>query len=151
MTKNTTCRCSECSKKFIPDPRVGERQVTCGDAQCQIQRHKKKCREWHQQNPLAGACHYIDVIVLYRKKYPDYQRSWYWLRRLREIREEIERLYQDLKQLLKARGDDGPSLTEPVFQVPKNIGKKIQSAREHAQQMFARLTSWMPVLEALET
>lgn len=43
--------CRICRKWFCPDPRVGERQKTCGDEVCQKQWHAKKCREWNKRNP----------------------------------------------------------------------------------------------------
>jgi hypothetical protein len=37
-------RCTECSREYVPDRRVGERQVTCGAPECQRERHRKQCR-----------------------------------------------------------------------------------------------------------
>jgi hypothetical protein len=87
MIPTSPCRCSECSAEFIPDPRVGERQVTCGAAECQQARHAKQCREWHASNKETTASHYEDVVVPFRQRQPDYQRRWRWGQRLREIRE----------------------------------------------------------------
>ena len=42
--------CRVCGKWFSPDPRLGERQKTCGAAQCQRQRHAVKCAEWNRKN-----------------------------------------------------------------------------------------------------
>jgi hypothetical protein len=42
--------CRICGKWYWPDPRLGERQRTCGDKECQRQWHGKKCREWNRQN-----------------------------------------------------------------------------------------------------
>jgi hypothetical protein len=55
--KNPTThrRCVECSGEFVPDPRVKERQVTCGSAQCQRSRHVRQCRAWHAGNAEAPA------------------------------------------------------------------------------------------------
>src|SRR5690606_5866543 len=87
MKTTNPCRGSECSAEFIPDPRVGDRQVTCGAPGCQRARHAKRCREWHAANKEAAASHYEDVVVRFREQQPDYQRRWRWGRRLREIRE----------------------------------------------------------------
>ena len=87
MHSTTSCRCTECSAEFVPDPRVGRRQVTCGAAQCQQARHAKQCRAWHANNKEATAEHYQDVVVPFRREQPDYQRRWRWGQRLREIRE----------------------------------------------------------------
>lgn len=88
--KNTTKRrrCVKCSGEFVPDPRVGDRQVTCGAADCQRGRHADQCRHWRSGNAEATASHYQDVVVPFRRGQPDYQGRWRWWRRLREIREQ---------------------------------------------------------------
>jgi len=87
MKPNKTRRCVKCSGEFIPDPRVGDRQVTCGAAECQRARHADRCREWHASNAEAAASHYQDVVVPFRQQQPDYQQRWRWSQRLGEIRE----------------------------------------------------------------
>lgn len=42
--------CRICRKWFMPDPRVGERQKTCGAAECMRNWHTKKCAEWNKKN-----------------------------------------------------------------------------------------------------
>ena len=42
--------CRICRKWFSPDPRLRERQKTCGNEECQRQWHAKKCREWNNKN-----------------------------------------------------------------------------------------------------
>lgn len=42
--------CRICGKWFIPNPRLGDRQKTCGDPECQRQWHAKKCFEWNRKN-----------------------------------------------------------------------------------------------------
>jgi hypothetical protein len=43
--------CRVCKKWFRPDRRVGDRQGTCGAADCQRERHRRACAEWHRWNP----------------------------------------------------------------------------------------------------
>ena len=43
--------CRICRKWFKADPRVGERQKTCGSQACQDKWHAKKCAEWNGKNP----------------------------------------------------------------------------------------------------
>ena len=53
MAKKSRSRkrpCRVCGKWFCPDPRLGERQKTCGAAECQRQRHAAKCAEWNRKN-----------------------------------------------------------------------------------------------------
>lgn len=42
--------CRICKRWFTPNPRLGERQMTCGAAECQKQWHKRKCAEWNRSN-----------------------------------------------------------------------------------------------------
>ncbi len=42
--------CRICRKWFRPNPRVGERQMTCGDKVCQQKWHTKQCARWNRNN-----------------------------------------------------------------------------------------------------
>ncbi len=42
--------CRICRKWFSPTPRVGERQMTCGDKVCQQKWHTKQCARWNRKN-----------------------------------------------------------------------------------------------------
>lgn len=85
-------RCTECSVEFVADPRVGDRQVTCGAKGCQRARHAKQCRNWFESNRDSQKEHYQDVVVPFRRRQPDYQSRWRWGRKLREIREQMGQL-----------------------------------------------------------
>ena len=54
--------CRICRKWFCPDPRVGERQKTCGAKGCQDKWHSKKSAEWNKKNPA-----YFREIYLSKK------------------------------------------------------------------------------------
>lgn len=43
--------CRICGKWFSPNPRVGERQKTCGEQDCKDKWHAKRCAEWNGKNP----------------------------------------------------------------------------------------------------
>lgn len=43
--------CSICHRWFRPDPRVGSRQRTCGQGDCQTAQRKKKQAAWRGRNP----------------------------------------------------------------------------------------------------
>jgi len=49
MAKSRPCRI--CRKWFRPDPRVGSRQRTCSNPECQRERHRRDCADWHSRNP----------------------------------------------------------------------------------------------------
>lgn len=42
--------CRSCRRWFLPNPRLKDRQMTCGDSECQKQWHRKKCAEWNRRN-----------------------------------------------------------------------------------------------------
>lgn len=44
--------CSICHKRFVPYPRVGDRQRTCGAAACKRALHARTCKRWHRDNAL---------------------------------------------------------------------------------------------------
>ena len=46
-------RCPCCNGLFLPDPRVGDRQRTCGEAACKADWHRRGCQRWREQNPGA--------------------------------------------------------------------------------------------------
>ena len=46
-------RCPCCGELFLPDPRVGDRQRTCGEAACKAKWHRDGCQRWREQNPGA--------------------------------------------------------------------------------------------------
>jgi len=54
--------CRICRKWFSPDPRVGDRQKTCGAKDCQAKWHTKKCQEWNKKNKA-----YFNEIYLNKK------------------------------------------------------------------------------------
>ena len=42
--------CCICHRWFLPDAKVKDRQVTCGDPECQKQQHRKQCVKWNRKN-----------------------------------------------------------------------------------------------------
>ena len=63
--------CRICGKWFEPDPRVGDRQRTCGRPECQ--------RKWHRKTDAA-----------WRRRNPDYDREGRFRERLLGVSEEQE-------------------------------------------------------------
>lgn len=43
--------CRVCRRWFRPDPRVGERQKTCGRSECQREWKRQKDAQWRKNNP----------------------------------------------------------------------------------------------------
>ena len=54
--------CRICGRWFVPNPRLGERQKTCGTAECQRRWHARKCAEWNRKNRV-----YFTEIYLTRR------------------------------------------------------------------------------------
>lgn len=57
--------CRICGRWFSPNPRLGERQKTCGADACQQRWHAKKCAVWNRQNRS-----YFKEIYLRRRLEP---------------------------------------------------------------------------------
>ena len=126
-------RCTECTHLFDPDPRVGDRQVTCGAAVCQRQRHAYRCKRWHERNAESAASHYADVVQPYRQRHPGYQRRWRIVVSIREIRE----------QMLAAVGAAGARVRRLVLR-----GRVAMSAAV-AESAQVRATTGEPLAQAL--
>ena len=129
MKPNNPCRCVKCSGEFVPDPRVGVRQVTCGRPECQQARHADQCRQWHASNTETRRSHYQDVVVPFRRAQPDYQSRWRWWRRLREIREQSQQFGGALLaglQALVSRTDQLLRRAEGIVQTGVLAGKTLE-------------------------
>ena len=42
--------CCICRRWFLPDAKVKDRQVTCGDKECQREHHRRQCAKWNKKN-----------------------------------------------------------------------------------------------------
>ena len=51
--------CRICQKWFMPHPRVGDRQKTCGDHECMRKWHARKCAEWNRKNRNCAQENYL--------------------------------------------------------------------------------------------
>lgn len=49
MRRKRPCRI--CRKWFLPNARAGDRQEVCSRRECQRERHRRACADWHQRNP----------------------------------------------------------------------------------------------------
>jgi hypothetical protein len=52
-------RCVVCRRSFVPDPKVRQRAVTCGDPNCQKERHKRQCTRWNRKNGAYFHANYL--------------------------------------------------------------------------------------------
>ena len=51
--------CRICKKWFLPNPRLGNRQKTCGTPECQRQWRIRKCAEWNLKNRHIARENYL--------------------------------------------------------------------------------------------
>jgi hypothetical protein len=42
--------CRICRRWFLPNARVKDRQMTCGDPTCKREWHRRKCQQWNRAN-----------------------------------------------------------------------------------------------------
>ncbi len=52
--------CRICRKWFIPNPRVGDRQKTCGSDECKRKWSNKKCAQWNRKNRVTFQTNYLE-------------------------------------------------------------------------------------------
>ena len=53
MSRASKCKkrpCRICRRWFLPNARLKDRQMTCGDPECKREWHRKKCQEWNRAN-----------------------------------------------------------------------------------------------------
>lgn len=137
-----TRRCWKCKRRFIPNPRLGDRQVTCGRPDCQRQRHADRCRQWHERNREVSIEHYAEVVKPFRHRQPSYQRRWRLARKLREIRETIAELLEVLGAQLGAVVARGRALSDVVTTEQQSgvfAGQSLQEALVAATAITAAL------------
>jgi len=65
MSKTPTRKrpCRICRRWFLPNPRLKQRQMTCGRAECQRQLHNKKCAEWNRKNSDYFKTNYLQKKI----------------------------------------------------------------------------------------
>ncbi len=65
MSKTPTRKrpCRICRRWFLPNPRLKERQMTCGQAECQREWHKKKCAQWNNKNSDYFKSNYLQKKI----------------------------------------------------------------------------------------
>lgn len=66
--------CFICRKRFEPQPRLGDRQRTCGRAECQQERRRINSRRWRAQHPEGDDADYRRIRRRDRRAY----RRQYW-------------------------------------------------------------------------
>jgi len=55
--------CRICKRWFLPNPRLKERQKTCGRQRCQKAWHRKKCAQWNRKNADYFKANYLQKKI----------------------------------------------------------------------------------------
>ncbi len=74
MSDRCVRHCCVCIKPFEPDPRLGDRQRTCGGDDCQKRRRRINSQIWRGQHPEADDAVYRRIRRRDRRAY----RRQYW-------------------------------------------------------------------------
>ncbi len=78
--------CRYCRKVFTPDPRVGDRQVSCKSTECRKKRKQMAQKRWCQANPDYFHDRSLET-KLWRERNPGYQKKR--RRKMREIQDKM--------------------------------------------------------------
>jgi len=70
-TRSRKRPCRVCGKWFMPNPRLGDRQKTCGADTCKQQWHAAKCAAWNKENRA-----YFKEIYLRKRLEPVTQQAY---------------------------------------------------------------------------
>ena len=68
-------KCRFCRRIFIPDPRVGGRQIACKSKHCRKRSKRVSQKSWCRANPDYFHGRYVE-LRLWREKNPGYQKRW---------------------------------------------------------------------------
>ena len=92
-------KCPYCRTFFVPDPRVGQRQKTCGNPSCKKALNAKNNARWRKENP--DCCrndyprvkqwldHHPGYLKQYRQCHPQYVHKNRQAQRLRDRRKKL--------------------------------------------------------------
>jgi hypothetical protein len=80
-------KCKFCRRVFTPDPRVGDRQISCQNTVCKRKRKKTAQKKWTKNNPDYFHGRYTELRY-WRENNPAYQKEW--RNKKNEIQDKIE-------------------------------------------------------------
>ena len=55
--------CRICRRWFLPNPRLKDRQMTCGQVTCRREWHRRKCTEWNSKNSDYFKANYLQKKI----------------------------------------------------------------------------------------
>lgn len=137
-------RCPYCKKLFIPDPRVGKRQKTCGYGPCQKAHKMKNNVRWRRRNPDYFRDDYPRVkqwldqhpgyLKQYRKSHPEYVKKNHESQKVRDRRKS---LCLDIQAEIKSQL---PEITNKLWDLPHlDIQAEISVQPPEMTLLFSKL------------
>ena len=116
-------KCRYCRTSFIPNPRVKQRQKTCGKSACKKALKAENNFRWRQENPTCYRQDYPRVktwldqhpgyLTRFRQSHPQYVQKNRQAQRLRDRR---KKLHLDIQAQIK---DQLPEITEQLWNLPR--------------------------------
>jgi len=115
-------KCPYCRTSFILNPKVGQRQKTCGNPSCKKALKAQNNARWRQENPDCCRHDYPRVkqwieqhpgyLQRYRQSHPQYVQK---NRESQMLRDRRKRLHLDIQAQIK---DQLPEITEQLWNQP---------------------------------
>jgi hypothetical protein len=116
-------RCRYCGRLFIPDPRVGDHQVTCDDPHCKKTHKATNNARWRRRNPDYFRNDYPRVkqwldqhpgyLKQYRQSHPEYVKK---NRERQRVRDRRKSLYLDIRAEIKRQA---PEITNQLWNLSR--------------------------------
>jgi hypothetical protein len=113
-------KCPYCKAQFTPNPRVGERQITCGKPACKTALKSDNNRKWRQRNPDNYRNDYSRLkdwleqtpgyLKGYRESHPEYVEK---NRNAQRVRDRRKKLRLDIQAQLKRQT---PEITNQLWE-----------------------------------
>jgi hypothetical protein len=113
-------KCPYCKAQFTPNPRVGERQITCGKPACKTALKSDNNRKWRQRNPDNYRNDYSRLkdwleqtpgyLKEYRESHPEYVEK---NRNAQRVRDRRKKLRLDIQAQLKRQT---PEITNQLWE-----------------------------------
>ena len=141
-------KCPYCKIQFIPHPKVGKRQKTCGKPACKSALKSDNNRLWRQRNPDYYSNGYSRLkdwleqnpgyLKEYRKSHPEYVKK---NREAQRVRDRRKKLRLDIQAQLKRQA---PEITNQLWESP-NLDIQAQLDSKPIEITF--LFSTLPCLD----
>jgi len=141
-------KCPYCKTQFVPHPKVGKRQITCGKPACKAALKSDNNRRWRQRNPDHYREDYPRVkdwleqkpgyLKEYRESHPEYVKK---NREAQRVRDRRKKLRLDIQAQLKRQAS---KITNELW---KSSNLDIQAQLDAKPLEIAFLFSTLPCLD----